>query len=610
MSAWINYNGREISRQAGLFYVDGVEVEPIGRNGDGAKDKVNMIPLGGLGEIGKNMMVFECNDDLLVVDAGLAFPEEEMLGIDIVIPDISYITERPERVRGVVLTHGHEDHIGALPYLLRQLDVPVYGPRLALGLLQEKLGEHGIRLHPKSRPVSPREKIHVGEFSVEFFRVNHSIADCVGLAIDTPAGLIVHTGDFKFDHTPVHGETSDLQKLAALGKRGVLALLSDSTNAEKPGYTQSERVVGETLDRVFRKATNRILVASFASNVPRIQQVLTTAHRYGRKVAVVGRSMENTVEVALNLGYLTAPAGTILPLEEIDRLPHQQVCLLTTGSQGEPMSALTRMSTEDHRRVGIVPGDTVIIAATPVPGNEKLVHRTIDNLFRLGAEVVYGRDSGVHVSGHASQEELKLMINLIRPRFFIPIHGEYRHLVHHARLAESLGIPEKNVLIGENGTIFEFTPDRVRISGKISAGRVLVDGLGVGDVGTVVLRDRKQLSQDGILIVVVAIDSETGVVLSGPDLISRGFVYVRESEKLLEEARQRVAESLATCERKQVTEWSTIKNRVKEALSNYLYEQTRRRPMILPIVMDIAAGNLSKDAAGRGRPLADEVAPV
>lgn len=546
-----------------------------------------LVPLGGLGEIGKNMMVLECRDDILIIDAGLAFPEEELLGIDIVIPDVSYLVERAEQIRGVVITHGHEDHIGALPFVLRHLDVPVYGPRLALGLLKEKLAEHGMSLSSGSKAVGPGETIQVGAFSVEFFRVNHSIADCLGLAIETPVGLIVHSGDFKFDQTPVDGETTDFQKLAELGRRGVLLLLSDSTNAERTGYTLSEKVVGETLDGVFRRASGRILVACFASNVPRIQQVINVAHKYGRKVAVVGRSMENTVDVCLDLGYLDAPPGAIVSLEEVNRLPGHQVCILTTGSQGEPMSALTRMSVDDHRRVEIVPGDMVVIAATPVPGNEKLVNRTIDNLFRLGAEVVYGRDSGVHVSGHASREELKLMFNLVKPRYFIPIHGEYRHLIHHRALIESLGVPRDRILVGENGTVFEFTRDHGRIVNKLPAGRVLVDGLGVGDVGSVVLRDRKQLSQDGILIVVVAIGGRTGEVLSGPELLSRGFVYMRESEELLEDIRKRVKGILDVCKQEGITDWSTIKSKIRDALGNHLYEKTRRRPMILPIILNI-----------------------
>lgn len=548
---------------------------------------VSIIPLGGLGEIGKNMLVVEYEDDILVVDAGLAFPEEEMFGIDVVIPDTTYLADNKDRVRGIVLTHGHEDHIGALPYLLKWLDVPVYGSKLALGLVKGKLEEHGLELNPESRAIKPRDTLALGSFKVEFFRVNHSIADAVGLAIRTPLGLIVHTGDFKLDQTPVDGEVTDYHKLAEFGDRGVLVLLSDSTNAEREGYTQSERVVGRTLADVFRSAKQRVIVASFASNVHRIQQVIDAAAAYGRKVAVVGRSVENTVEVAMELGYLKAPKGIFLEVEQINRLPADQVALITTGSQGEPLSALTRMANHDHKKVEIVPGDTVIIAATPVPGNEKLVHRTIDNLFRRGAHVIYETTSGVHVSGHASREELKIMLNLTRPKFFVPVHGEFRHLIHHANLAETMGIPSKNILIGENGSIFRFTAEECSIAGRVTAGKVLVDGLGVGDVGNVVLRDRKQLSQDGILIAVVGLERESGMLVAGPDIVSRGFVYVRESEVLLEEAKAVIREALEQREDKKVNEWSAIKTNVREALGKFLYERTRRRPMILPIIMEV-----------------------
>ncbi len=552
-------------------------------------ERLRIIPLGGIGEIGKNMMVIEFGDEMLIIDVGLAFPEEEMLGIDVVIPDMTYVLERQERVKAVLLTHGHEDHVGGLPYLLRHICVPVYGTRLTLGLVEDKLREFGTTLHPDSRAIAPGEILRTGSFTVTFFRVNHSIADCVGLRIETPAGVIVHTGDFKFDQTPVDGQVADFHRLAEFGDKGVLVILSDSTNAEKRGFTQSERVVGNALDDIFRRAKRRILVASFASNVPRIQQVITAAYEHGRKVAVVGRSMENVVEVALRLGYLKDP-GVIVDLQSISRLPDDRVVLLTTGSQGEPMSALTRMAMAEHKRVEIQPGDTVVIAATAVPGNEKLVHRTIDHLFRLGAEVIYDAVSPVHVSGHASREELKLMLNLVRPKYFVPIHGEYRHLVHHAELAEMMGIPRENILIAENGTVLEFHKGRGRIAGKVQAGNVLVDGLGVGDVGKVVLKDRRQLSQDGILIVVVAINGKTGRVLSGPDIVSRGFVYVRESESLLQEAKERVAEVMNTCEREGVTDWGRIKAHIRDALQSYLYKRTRRQPMILPIILDVNGG--------------------
>ncbi len=553
----------------------------------GNKDRLRIIPLGGFGEIGKNMMAVQYGEDILVIDAGLAFPEEEMLGIDIVIPDYTYLTENRERVRAIVLTHGHEDHVGALPYLLRSLEVPVYGTALTMGLVRTKLEEYNVELHPDSRVVRPRDCISAGVFQVEFFRVNHSIADSVGLAIRNPVGTVVHTGDFKLDQTPVDGLVTDYHKLAELGDQGVLVLLSDSTNAERPGYTLSEKAVGQTLEDIFRTSRQRILVASFASNVHRIQQVINAAYRFNRKVAVVGRSMEKTVEVAVEEGYLWFPEGLRRDLDEINRLPAEQVAILTTGSQGEPLSALTRMAMADHKKVEIMPGDVVIIAATPVPGNEKLVHRTIDNLFRRGAEVIYETISGVHVSGHASQEELKIMLNLTRPRFFVPIHGEYRHLVHHARLAESMGVPRQNILVGENGTIFEFTREEARLGGRVTAGTVLVDGLGVGDVGQVVLRDRKQLAQDGILIVVMAINKESGLMVAGPEIISRGFVYVRESEALLEEARERVKVSLETLEDGKITEWGAVKGLVRDTLGKHLYEKTHRRPMILPIIVEV-----------------------
>ena len=551
-----------------------------------SRDCVSIIALGGYGEIGKNMTAIEYRDDIIVIDAGLAFPEEEMLGIDIVIPDIAYLVEKADRVRAIILTHGHEDHIGALPYILRTLHVPVYGTRLTLGLVNNKLREHGIE-DAVMKEIRPRDRLAIGPFKVEFFRVNHSIADCVGLAVHTPVGTILHTGDFKFDQTPVDGEVSDFHKLSELGDGGVLVLLSDSTNADRPGYTPSEKVVGRTLREIFSSEKSRILVASFASHVLRIQQVISAASEYGRKVAVVGRSMENVVATAMELGYLDVPKGVLVDIEEIKRMPPDRVVILTTGSQGEPMSALTRIASADHKKVEITPGDIVIIAATPVPGNETMVTRTIDNLFRRGARVIYEASSGVHVSGHASQEELKLMLNLVRPKYFVPIHGEYRHLIHHAELAASVGVPAGNILIGENGTVFEFSAREARIAGRVQAGNVLVDGLGVGDVGSVVLRDRKQLAEDGILIAVLAVDSETCELLSGPDIVSRGFVYVRESEQLMEECKERVRQILERCAESGLTEWSTIKSAVKDALSKFLYERVGRRPMILPIIMDI-----------------------
>ncbi|MCY0879824.1 MAG: ribonuclease J [Firmicutes bacterium] len=552
-----------------------------------AAGKLQFIPLGGLGEIGKNMAAVVHGNDIILIDAGLAFPEEDMPGIDIVLPDISYLLENRERVRAIFLTHGHEDHIGALPYVLRQLNVPVYGARLTLGMVDLKLQEHQIALHPESRAVEPGEVVRVGSFSVELFRVNHSIPDARGLIIKTPVGTVVHTGDFKFDHTPVDGRVADFHRLAEIGREGVLLLLSDSTNAERPGYTPSERTVGKTFDRVMETAEGRVIVASFASQVHRIRQVVEAAVRHRRRVAVVGRSMENVVQKAIELGYLEFPPGTWMDVEEIKKLPANQIVIVTTGSQGEPMSALTRMSTADHRKVTIIPGDTVIISATAIPGNEKYVSRTVDNLYRLGAHVVYGAAANIHVSGHACQEELKLMLNLVRPRFFIPVHGEYRHLVHHAQLARDVGMDPAHVLVGENGAIFEFTKDSGAIVGSVTAGKVLVDGMGVGDVGNIVLRDRKQLSNDGILIVVVGMDAQSGLLVSGPDIVSRGFVYVRESEALLDEARQRVKVALNQLEGNNLSEWSSIKGAVRETLGRFLWERTKRRPMILPIIMEV-----------------------
>ena len=548
--------------------------------------KLQVIPLGGLGEIGKNMTVIRVDDEILVIDSGLMFPEEDMLGVDLVIPDISYLLENRDKIKAIVLTHGHEDHIGALPYVLKQISVPVYGTRLTLGILEGRLKENGVdssNLHS----VMQGDIINVGCFSVGFIRVNHSIPDAVGLSIKTPVGMIVHTGDFKLDYTPIDGKMTDFRRFSDLGNKGVLLMLADSTNAERPGHTPSERTVGASFDKAFHNARSRIIVATFSSNVHRIQQVIDTAVRYKRRVAVVGRSMVNLVGISLELGYITAPEGTLIDIDEIGNFRGDQLVIVTTGSQGEPMSALTRMAMSDHRKVTIVPDDTVIISATPIPGNEKLVSKTIDNLMRLGANVVYGRDKGVHVSGHASQEELKLMHNLVRPKFFMPVHGEYHHLVQHAKLAQELGMPKENIFLSENGQILEFTRDKGMVAGKVTAGMVMVDGLGVGDVGNIVLRDRRQLSQDGILIVVVTMDKASNRVVSGPDIVSRGFVYVRESEALMDEARARVEQALERCEDENVKEWAAIKSNVRDALGRYLFEKTRRRPMILPIIMEI-----------------------
>ncbi len=548
--------------------------------------RIQIISLGGLGEIGKNMSVIRYQDTIVVIDAGLMFPEEELLGIDIVIPDISYLLENKEKVKAVLLTHGHEDHVGALPYLLKEMDVPVYGSRLTMGIVEGKLEEHDLS-NENLHVVKPRDILKIGPFEVEFLRVSHSIPDAMGIAIHTPLGVILHTGDIKLDQTPVDGQVVDFRKLAELGEKGVLVMLSDSTNADKPGFTMSERVVGNTFDDLFGKCEGRIIVTTFASNVHRIQQVICTAQRYGRKVSIVGRSMVNNVKISRELGYIDMPEGILIEMEEINNYPPHEVVIVTTGSQGEPMSALTRMATADHRWVSIERGDTVIISATPIPGNEKLVAKTVDLLFRQGAEVIYEKSMGVHVSGHASQEELKILLNLIRPRYFIPVHGEYRHLMKHAKLAESLGIPRSRIFVADNGQIIEVGKKKANIAGKVAAGKILVDGLGVGDVGNIVLRDRRQLSQDGIMIVVVTINKESGEVVAGPDILTRGFVYVRESEELIDDSRDRVKEALDICAKKKISEWAVIKAQVRESLGKHLYDKTGRRPMILPIIMEV-----------------------
>ena len=550
------------------------------------QNKVQIIPLGGLGEIGKNMTAFRYGDDMILIDAGLMFPEDDMLGIDLVIPDISYLIENQDKLKGIFLTHGHEDHIGALPYVMKQIDCPVYGTALTLGILEGRLKENGVSSE-NCRIIKPGDKITAGAFKLDFIRVNHSIPDAIAIAINTPIGTIIHTGDFKIDHTPVDGQVTEFNKFAEYGDRGVLALLADSTNAERPGFTPSEKMVGKTFDDEFRYAKNRIIVATFSSNVHRIQQVIDAALKYDRKVAVIGRSMVNVVNIAKELGYLKAPEGEIIDIDETNNYTPDKIVIITTGSQGEPMSALTRMAMNDHKKVDIMPGDTVIISATPIPGNEKLVSRTIDHLYKLGADVIYEKSNGVHVSGHASQEEIKLVHNLVRPKFFIPVHGEFRHLIKHANLAQSLGMPKENIVIAENGSVIELSKTGIGINGKVQAGKVLVDGLGVGDVGNIVLRDRRQLSQDGIMIVVVTIDKENCHVVSGPDIVSRGFVYVREAEDLMDEARDKVQQALEKCEENGVSEWSAIKSTVRDSLGRFLYERTRRRPMILPIIMEI-----------------------
>ena len=547
--------------------------------------RLNIIPLGGLGEIGKNMMAIRYQDTIVVIDSGLMFPDDELLGIDMVIPDISFLVENKDKVKAILLTHGHEDHVGALPYVLKEINPPIYGSKLTLGIVEGKLKEHNLDT-VQLNIVRPRDSIKIGPFEIEFFRVSHSIPDAMGIAIHTPLGIIFHTGDFKIDQTPVDGQVIDFRKMAELGEKGVLVLLSDSTNADRPGFTQSEKIVGNTFDDLFGRCEGRIIVTTFASNVHRIQQVITTAEKYGRKVAIVGRSMVNNVKISSQLGYIDIAEDTLIEMEEISKYPPEKVVIATTGSQGEPMSALTRMATADHRWVGIKPGDTVIISATPIPGNEKLVTKTIDLLFKQGAEVIYEKQMGVHVSGHASQEELKLILNIIKPRYFIPVHGEYHHLMKHAKIAESLGIPRSRIFVAENGLVIEISKKKAHVAGKVTAGKVLVDGLGVGDVGNIVLRDRRQLSQDGIMIVVVSINKENGEVVSGPDIVTRGFVYVRESEQLIENAKAKVKEALDQCQRKNITEWAIIKSQIRDKLGKHLYEKTGRRPMIMPIIME------------------------
>ena len=551
------------------------------------KEKIRIIPLGGLNEIGKNLTAIEFKNDIVVIDCGLKFPDEEMLGIDIVIPDISYLQKNVERVKGIFLTHGHEDHIGALPYVLKEMNVPVYGTKLTLGIIETKLREHNLLGVVDLKCVKAKDIVKLENVSVEFIRTSHSIADSVAIAVHTPAGVVLHTGDFKIDYTPIDGCVADLARFAELGRKGVVVMLADSTNVERPGYTMSESIVGDTFEQIFTTAKGRIIVATFASNIHRIQQIIAAAMKYDRKVAVSGRSMENIMEVAIELGYLDVDRNVFINVDNINKYPENKIVIITTGSQGEPMSALSRMAASEHKKINILSGDSVIISATPIPGNEKLISRVINQLFKKGAEVIYEALADVHVSGHACQEELKLMHTLVKPRFFIPVHGEYRHLKQHAELAIKLGLPSNNVVIADNGEVIEVTRDSIRKNGAVMSGQVFVDGLGVGDVGNIVLRDRKHLSQDGILTVVVTIEKETGSVIAGPDIISRGFVYVRESEDLMDEARALVKSALRECEEKHITEWASIKSNIKEALRMFLYEKTKRKPMILPIIMEI-----------------------
>ena len=552
------------------------------------KTRLKVIALGGLEEIGKNMTVLEYGNDIIIIDCGLAFPEDDMLGIDLVIPDITYLAKNVEKIRGIVLTHGHEDHIGALPYVLKQLKVPVFGTLLTLGLLENKLREHKMLDKTTLHTVVPGEKVKLGEMVVEFIHTNHSIADSVALAIQTPVGMVIHTGDFKVDYTPIDGDIIDLQRFAELGSQGVLLLMSDSTNAERKGFTMSEKNVGKVFERIFEETPrNRIMVATFSSNIHRIQQIINAAYMYGRKVAIIGRSMVNAVKTASELDYLWVPPRTLIDINEIKNYRDEQLVIITTGSQGETMSALSRIANSEHKQVSVKPDDKIIISASAIPGNEKNVIRVVNELLKKGADVVYGGIEDIHVSGHARQEELKLMLALTKPKVFMPVHGEYMHLSSHRDLAISMGMDKKNIFVNKLGDVLELSKNEAKVTGTVPTGQVMVDGLGVGDVGNIVLRDRKHLSEDGLMVVVVSMEEETGQIVAGPDIISRGFVYVRESEGLMDGAREVVMKALQECEEKNITSWNYIKNLIKDTLKNYIWQKTKRSPMILPIIMEV-----------------------
>ena len=551
------------------------------------KENLKIIPLGGLLEIGKNITVFEYQNDIILVDCGLAFPEDDMLGIDLVIPDLSYLEKNKEKIRGLVVTHGHEDHIGAIPYLLKQFNIPIYATKLTIGLIEHKLEEHRLLRSSKLKVVNPGQTISLGSMKVEFIRITHSIPDACSLAIHTPVGTVVHTGDFKIDYTPIDGETIDFGRLAALGNKGVLALMSDSTNAERKGYTMSESTVGEVLDKLFINCTKRIVVATFSSNVHRVQQIVNSAVKYNRKIAVCGRSMVNMIETARKFGYIKVPKNVFIDIDMIKSYPDDKLVIITTGSQGETMSALTRMASGEHKKVQITPNDLIIISANPIPGNENSVSKVIDDLMKIGAEVVYNALEDIHVSGHACQEEQKLMLSLIRPKYFIPVHGEYRQLIAHSETAKKVGIDPENIFIMTNGRVLELNEYDAKLAGTVPVGKIMVDGLGVGDVGNIVLRDRQRLSQDGLIIVVVTMDSGTGTVIAGPDVLSRGFVYVRESENLMDDIKQLLRAEITKFEEKHITDWSTIKALLREELRDYIYKKTKRDPMILPIIMEV-----------------------
>ena len=546
---------------------------------------LKVIPLGGLEQIGMNITAFEYEDSIVVVDCGLSFPDDDMLGIDLVIPDVTYLKENMDRVKGFVITHGHEDHIGALPYVLRELNIPIYATRVTMGLIENKLREHNLLGHTKRKVIKFGQSVNLGQFRIEFIKTNHSIVDAAALAIHSPAGTVIHTGDFKVDYTPVFGEAIDLQRFAELGKKGVLALMCDSTNAERKGFTQSERTVGRTFDTIFHEHQgSRLIIATFASNVDRVQQIINTAHKYGRKVVVEGRSMVNIIETAMNLGCISIPDNTLVDIDRLKDYPDDRTVIITTGSQGENMAALSRMASSVHRKVSIGPNDTIIFSSNPIPGNEKAVTRVINELEQKGAEVIF---QDVHVSGHACQEEIKLMYTLVQPKYAIPVHGEYKHLKAQEGIAQELGIPKENIFILHSGNVLELTEEKASVVGTVPCGAILVDGLGVGDVGNVVLRDRQHLAEDGIMIVVVALDGITGQIASGPDLVSRGFVYVKESDALMDEARDLMDRVMEGCVSRGCTDWGRIKTAIKDNLGDFIWKKTKRRPMILPIIMEV-----------------------
>ncbi|MGN1299408.1 MAG: ribonuclease J [Candidatus Scatovivens sp.] len=549
--------------------------------------KLKIIPLGGIEEIGKNITVFEYENDIVIVDCGVAFPGDDMLGIDLVIPDFAYLEKNRDKIKGLVITHGHEDHIGAIPYLLKQINIPIYATKLTVGLIENKLEEHKLKDSTKIKTVKAGQTINLGKMRIEFIKSCHSIPDAVILAIHTPAGTVVHTGDFKIDYTPIDNERIDLGRLAELGNKGVLALMSDSTNSERKGYTMSESSVGEVFDKLFFNCTKRIVVATFASNVHRVQQIVNAAIANKRKIAVCGRSMINMIETSIKLGYIKMEKNVFIDIDMIKNYTDDQLVIITTGSQGETMSALTRMANGEHKKVSITSNDLVIISATPIPGNEKLVAKVIDDLMKIGADVVYSSLADVHVSGHACQEEQKLMLSLVKPKYFIPVHGEYRQLISHSETARKIGIPKENIFLMTNGRILELNEEEAKLTTSVQVGKVMVDGLGVGDVGNIVLRDRQHLSQDGLIIIVLTMDSATGEVIAGPDIISRGFVYVRESENLMDDVKKVIAKQIAYCEENRITDWTTIKTQIKDNLRQYIYQTTKRNPMILPIIMEV-----------------------